>query len=69
MAIEQTSSRISSSSYDTGATRAESGYSRNGRDHASQALAKALGWFSVGPGVAEVLLPGRLMDLIGTPRP
>jgi hypothetical protein len=68
MAVEQTSSRVSISSYGTGENRAESGYSGNGRDHASQGLAKALGWFSIGLGVAEALLPGRLMDLIGTPR-
>lgn len=41
--------------------RSESG-AVNGR---GERLAKALGWFSIGLGLAELIVPGRVADLIG----
>lgn len=45
-----------------GGTRAGGG---DGRQGAEERLAKALGWFSVGLGVPQVLVPGRVNRLIG----
>jgi uncharacterized membrane protein len=53
---------------DSGRGRDEDGGRRRGdvaQDDADQRLARALGWFSIGLGVAEIVAPGRLAELIG----
>ena len=37
----------------------------HGAAHDAERLAKLLGWFSVGLGMAEIVAPGRVADLIG----
>ena len=38
---------------------------RTENDHSLHTLAKALGWFSIGLGLAEILIPGRLSRAVG----
>lgn len=40
-------------------------YEGRSEDRTARRLAKALGWFSIGLGAAQVLAPGRLAQLIG----
>jgi uncharacterized membrane protein len=43
------------------------GYQRTSQQDPDERLANTLGWFSIGLGVAEVLAPGKLANLIGAP--
>ncbi|WP_313087745.1 transcriptional regulator [Pseudomonas sp.] len=36
-------------------------------NHSARTLARGLGWFSIGLGLAEVLMPGKLARLLGVP--
>ena len=47
------------------AHRYDSSSWRNGPDPSTYALARGLGWFSIGLGIAEVLAPGHLARFLG----
>lgn len=36
-------------------------------NHSARSLARGLGWFSIGLGLAEVLMPGKLARFLGVP--
>ena len=36
-------------------------------NHSARTLARGLGWFSIGLGLAEVLMPGKLARFLGVP--
>lgn len=57
--------RATSRQSDGAATRRRTAGAQQRQDGRGEGLANALGWFSIGLGLAQVAAPGRVADLIG----
>lgn len=66
MAIQETSKVVESAARRVAGNLENAGETGNGHSRrGSKRLAKALGWFSVGLGAAELIAPGSVSKLIG----